>query len=55
MEVSDGAVIPEPQPNTTNDEIDPYLILELGDHVIIESAKYGRTSGKIYYRDTELI
>lgn len=41
--------------NDSGETVDPYLIIELGDIVIIESTKYGRVTGKIYYRDTELI
>ena len=34
---------------------DPMLFLELGDRVLIDSARFGRTVGRIYYRDAELL
>jgi hypothetical protein len=37
------------------DEYDPDSVLELGDRVIIDSKKYGRTVGTIYYRSGDLI
>lgn len=37
------------------EENDPYLFIELGDRVIIDSSKYGRTTGYVYYRDGDLI
>ncbi len=37
------------------DENDPYLFIELGDRVVIDSTKYGRTTGYVYYRDGDLI
>lgn len=37
------------------EEINPLLFLELGDRVLIDSEEFGRTIGRIYYRDAELI
>jgi hypothetical protein len=37
------------------DNNDPYLFIELGDRVVIDSTKYGRTTGYVYYRDGDLI
>ena len=37
------------------DEYDPMYILELGDRVLIDSTAFGRTVGRIYYRDGDLI
>lgn len=34
---------------------DPMLIIELGDRVVIDSKKYGRTIGIVYYRSLERI
>lgn len=36
-------------------EDDPMLMIELGDRIVIDSKKYGRTTGTIYYRSLELI
>ncbi len=48
-----------PTPGTSllvaEDENDPYLFIELGDRVVIDSTKYGRTTGYVYYRDGDLI
>jgi hypothetical protein len=37
------------------EEIDPMLIIELGDRVLIDSKQYRRTVGRVYYRSPELI
>lgn len=37
------------------DEYDPMYVLELGDRVLIDSTAFGRTVGRIYYRDGDLI
>ena len=36
-------------------ESDPMLFVQLGDRIIIDSTKYGRTTGTVYYRSLELI
>ena len=45
----------ESQEETQEEEINPLLFLELGDRVLIDSEEFGRTVGRIYYRDAELI
>jgi hypothetical protein len=37
------------------DVYDPMLFIQLGDRVVIDSKKYGRTIGTVYYRSLELI
>jgi hypothetical protein len=37
------------------EEYDPNSFLELGDHILINSAKYGKVIGRVYYRDGELL
>jgi hypothetical protein len=39
----------------TIEEIDPRLFIELGDRVWIESKKYGRIIGRVYFREPDLI
>ncbi len=39
--------------NAVKEEDD--ILLELGDRIIIDSTRYGRITGRIYYRDDELI
>jgi hypothetical protein len=39
----------------TAEEIDPRLFIELGDRVWIESTKYGRIIGRVYFREPDLI
>lgn len=39
----------------TLDEYDPMLFIQLGDRVVIDSKKYGRTIGTVYYRSLDLI
>jgi len=39
----------------TMEEIDPRLFIELGDRVWIESKKYGRIIGRVYFREPDLI
>jgi hypothetical protein len=34
---------------------DPMLFVQLGDRIVIDSRKYGRTIGTVYYRSLELI
>jgi len=34
---------------------DPFLIIQLGDRVIIQSTRYGETTGTVYYRSGERI
>lgn len=46
---------PPPPPEEKETAYDPFTVLELGDHVIIDSKKYGRTVGTIYYRSGDLI
>jgi hypothetical protein len=38
-----------------NFEFDPMSFIQLGDRVVIDSKKYGRTTGTVYYRSLELI
>ncbi len=51
-DVEDEEQTTEPIPE---ESYDPMAVLELGDHVIIDSKKYGRTVGTIYYRSGDLI
>jgi hypothetical protein len=44
-----------PATTTEADEYDPSSVIELGDRVIIDSKRYGRTVGVVYYRSGELI
>lgn len=39
----------------TTQDIDPRLFIELGDRVWIESKKYGRIIGRVYFREPDLI
>ena len=36
-------------------DYDPMSFVQLGDRVVIDSKKYGRTTGTVYYRSLELI
>jgi len=49
-----SAMADAPLPSSSN-EFDPMSVLELGDRVIIDSQRYGRTVGRIYFRSGELI
>jgi hypothetical protein len=48
-------IAPTGDTNPIGDEFDPMLFIQLGDRVVIDSKKYGRTIGTVYYRSLELI
>ncbi len=48
-------IAPTGDTNPLGNEYDPMLFIELGDRVVIDSKKYGRTIGTVYYRSLELI
>jgi hypothetical protein len=48
-------VAPTGDTNPLGDEENPMLFIQLGDRVVIDSKKYGRTIGQVYYRSLELI
>lgn len=41
--------------SSLGDEDDPMLFIELGDRVVVDSTKYGRTIGMVYYRSLDMI
>jgi hypothetical protein len=51
----DESLSPDLSPVTEEGEVDRNYVLELGDHVIIESEKHGFAIGTIYYRSGELL
>jgi hypothetical protein len=52
-EVNDNSV--QIAPTTENNVNDAMLFIELGDRVVIDSQKYGRVTGVVYYRSLERI
>jgi hypothetical protein len=48
-------IAPTGDTNPLGDEYNPMLFIELGDRVVIDSKKYGRTIGSVYYRSLERI
>ena len=48
-------VAPTGDTNPIGNEENPMLFIQLGDRVVIDSKKYGRTIGSVYYRSLELI
>jgi hypothetical protein len=48
-------IAPTDDTNPIGDEFNPMLFIQLGDRVVIDSKKYGRTIGTVYYRSLELI
>jgi hypothetical protein len=48
-------IAPTGNANPLSDDDESMLIIQLGDRVIIDSKKYGRTIGTVYYRSLELI
>lgn len=48
-------VAPTEVPSELETEYDPMLYIQLGDRILIDSKKYGRTIGTVYYRSLELI
>lgn len=48
-------IAPTDDINPIGDEANPMLFIQLGDRVVIDSKKYGRTIGQVYYRSLELI
>ena len=48
-------IAPTGDNSSIGDEYDPMLFIQLGDRVVIDSKKYGRTIGTVYYRSLELI
>jgi hypothetical protein len=48
-------VAPTGETNPIGEEENPMLFIQLGDRVVIDSKKYGRTIGTVYYRSLELI
>lgn len=57
LELEKGSVqiAPTDETNLLGQEDDPMLMIELGDRIIIDSKKDGRTTGTVYYRSLELI
>ena len=48
-------IAPTGDTNPLGDEYNPMLFIQLGDRVVIDSKKYGRTIGTVYYRSLERI
>uniref|UniRef100_A0A6C0KRP9 Uncharacterized protein n=1 Tax=viral metagenome TaxID=1070528 RepID=A0A6C0KRP9_9ZZZZ len=48
-------IAPTAETSILGQEDDPMLFIELGDRIVIDSKKYGRTTGTVYYRSLELI
>ncbi len=48
-------IAPTGDTNPLGDESNPMLFIQLGDRVVYDSTKYGRTIGQVYYRSNELI
>jgi hypothetical protein len=48
-------IAPTGDTSPIEDEYDPMLFIQLGDRVVIDSKKYGRTIGTVYHRSLELI
>jgi len=48
-------IAPTEETSILGKEDDPMLFIELGDRVVIDAKKDGRTTGIVYYRDGELI
>jgi hypothetical protein len=48
-------VAPTGDTSAIGDEENPMLFIQLGDRVVIDSKKYGRTIGTVYYRSLDLI
>ena len=48
-------VAPTDETNPLGDEDNPLLFIQLGDRVVYDSTKYGRTIGQVYYRSSERI
>ena len=48
-------VAPTDVPSELETEYDPMMYIQLGDRILIDSKKYGRTIGTVYYRSLELI
>jgi hypothetical protein len=44
-----------PFEDKSEEDIDTYEFIELGDRVLIDSTMYGRVIGQVYYRDGDLI
>jgi hypothetical protein len=53
--LSSVQVAPTGDTNPIGNEDDPMLFIQLGDRVVIDSKKYGRTIGQVYYRSLERI
>ena len=48
-------VAPTGDTNPLGEEDNPMLFIQLGDRVVYDSTKYGRTIGQVYYRSAERI
>jgi hypothetical protein len=48
-------IAPTGDTNPIANEENPMLFIQLGDRVVIDSKKYGRTIGNVYYRSLEFI
>jgi hypothetical protein len=48
-------IAPTGESNPLGDESNAMLFIQLGDRVVFDSKKYGRTIGQVYYRSNELI
>ena len=48
-------IAPTDDTNPIGNEENPMLFIQLGDRVVIDSKKYGRTIGNVYYRSLDII
>ena len=48
-------IAPTAEINEVGNEFNPLLFIQLGDRIVVDSKKYGRTTGTVYYRSLELI
>lgn len=48
-------IAPTAEINEVGNEFNPLLFVQLGDRIVVDSKKYGRTTGTVYYRSLELI
>jgi hypothetical protein len=55
QDMSSVQIAPTAEINEVGNEYNPLLFIELGDIIVVDSKKYGRTIGTVYYRSYELI
>ena len=48
-------IAPTEEISQLGNEFNPLLFVQLGDRIVIDSKKYGRTIGTVYYRSLEII